>query len=163
MWRNHHATTILNFLVAQIAAMMNLFNFDKSRNCPDAVMKKAFPPSLPPFSKDRLDDASVIFPLSSGPTGLHCILKCQKLVENYTLLCAKSKEFLWNFGNFELIFREFLVNICGNPDRILVVSRSLFGFVSNVFCTSFASALNLRFDLILGGGGWSELMRIVAH
>jgi len=32
-----------------------------------------------------------------------------------------------------------------------------------VFCTSFASALNLRFDLILGGGGWSELMRIVAH
>jgi len=36
-------------------------------------------------------------------------------------------------------------------------------FVSNVFCTSFTSTLNLRFDLILGGGGWSELVRAVAH
>ena len=33
--RNHHATTILNFLVVQLAAMMNLIQFDfhKSRNC----------------------------------------------------------------------------------------------------------------------------------
>jgi len=68
---NHHATTILNFLVAQIAAMMNLikFDFDKSRNCPDTVMKKAFPPSLLLFSKSRLDNAYVIFPLSSVPAG----------------------------------------------------------------------------------------------
>ena len=36
-------------------------------------------------------------------------------------------------------------------------------FVSNVFCTSFASALNFRFNLILGGGGWSELVRVVVH
>jgi len=79
MWRNHHATTILNFLVAQIAAIVSLiqFDFDKSRNCPDdTVMKKAFPPSLPPFSKGRLDNASVIFPLSSVPASLYCILKC---------------------------------------------------------------------------------------
>ena len=63
MWGNHHTTTILSFLVAQIAAMMNLIqsDFHKSRNCPDTVMKKAFPPSLPPFSKGRVDDASVIF------------------------------------------------------------------------------------------------------
>jgi len=62
MWRNHHVTTILNFLVAQIAAMMNLIQYDfhKSRNCLDTAMKKAFPPSLPPFSKVRLDNASVI-------------------------------------------------------------------------------------------------------
>jgi len=78
MWRNHHATTIMSFLAAQIAAMMNLiqFDFDKPKNCPDTVMKKAFPPSLPPFSKGRLDNASVIFPLSSVPAGLYCILKC---------------------------------------------------------------------------------------
>jgi len=96
MWRNHHATTILNSLVAQIAAMMNLIQIDsdKSRNYPDTVMRKAFPPSLPPFSKGRLDNASVIFPLSSFPAGLYCILKCYKLGENYTLLCAKSREFL---------------------------------------------------------------------
>jgi len=77
-WRNHHATTILNFLVARIAAIVSLiqFDFDKSRNCPDTVMKKAFPPSLPPFSKRRLDNASVIFPLSSVPASLYCILKC---------------------------------------------------------------------------------------
>jgi len=63
MWRNHHVTTILNFLVAQIAAMIKLVQFDfyKSRNCPDTVMKKAFPSSLPPFSKGRLDNASAIF------------------------------------------------------------------------------------------------------
>jgi len=68
MWHNHHVTTILNFLVAQIAAMITLIQFDfhKSRNCPDTVMKKAFPPSLPPFSKGRLDNAPVIsrFPAS---------------------------------------------------------------------------------------------------
>jgi len=53
MWRNHHATTILNFLVAQIAAIVSLiqFEFDKSRHCHDTVMKKAFPPSLPPSSR----------------------------------------------------------------------------------------------------------------
>jgi len=33
-------------------------------------MKKAFPPSLLPFSKGRLDEAFVIFPLSSVPAGL---------------------------------------------------------------------------------------------
>jgi len=79
MWRNHHATTILTFLIAQIAAIVSLiqFDFDKSRNCPDdTVMKKAFPPSLPPFSKGRLDNASVIFPLSSVLASLYCILKC---------------------------------------------------------------------------------------
>jgi len=93
MWRNYHATAILNFLVTQIAAMMK-FDFDKSRNCPDTVMKKVFPPSLPLFSKGRLDNASVMLPLSSVPAGLNCILKCWKLGENYTLLCAKSVEFL---------------------------------------------------------------------
>jgi len=78
MWRNHHATTILNFLAAQIAAMINLIqiDFDKSRNCSGTVMKKSFPPSLPPFSKGRLDNTSVIFPLSSVPAGLYCILNC---------------------------------------------------------------------------------------
>jgi len=78
MWRNHHATTILSYLVAQIAAMMNLiqFDFDKSRNYPDSVIKKAVPPSLLPFSKGRLDNASVMFPLSSFPAALYCILKC---------------------------------------------------------------------------------------
>jgi len=40
----------------------------------------------------------------------------------YILLCAKSREFLWNFGNFEHIFREFLVNICGCEP----VQRALF-------------------------------------
>jgi len=52
MWRNYHATTILNFLVAQVAAM-NLvqFDFDKSGNCPDTVMKNALPPSLPLFQR----------------------------------------------------------------------------------------------------------------
>jgi len=77
MWRNHHATTILNFLVAQVAAMYLIqFDFDKSGNCPDTVMKKALPPSLPPFSKARLDNAFVIFPLPSVPVGLCCISKC---------------------------------------------------------------------------------------
>ena len=77
MWHNHHATTILNILVAQIAAMNLIqFDFDKSGNCPDTVMKNALPPSLPPFSKARLVNASVIFPLSSVLVGLYCILKC---------------------------------------------------------------------------------------
>ena len=31
------------------------------------------------------------------------------------MLRAKSREFLWNFGYFRIHFREFLVNICGNP------------------------------------------------
>jgi len=41
------------------------------------------------------------------------------------------------------------------PHCILVVSPSLFVLrIERVlYCTSFASALNLRFDLILGGGG----------
>ena len=33
-----------------------------------------------------------------------------------TLLCEKSKEFLYNFGNFKHYFRDFLVNICGNAE-----------------------------------------------
>jgi len=79
MWCDHHATTILNFLVAQITAIVSLiqFDFDKSRDCTDdTVMKKAFPPLLPPLSKGRLNNASVIFPLSSVPASLCCILKC---------------------------------------------------------------------------------------
>jgi len=79
MWHNHHATTILDFLVAQIG-VMNLiqFDFDKSKSNEMALypLKKALPASLPPFSKDRLDNAFVIFPLSSVPAGLYCILKC---------------------------------------------------------------------------------------
>jgi len=50
MWRNHHATTILNFLVVHIAAMNLIqFDFDKSGNCPD--MKIALPLSLPLFQR----------------------------------------------------------------------------------------------------------------
>jgi len=55
-----------------------------------------------------------------------------------------------------------LIACCGRIVSLQWVGRFLC-CVSTVFCTSFASALNLRFDLILGGGGWSELMRIVAH
>jgi len=52
MWRNHHATTILNFLVAQIAAMNLIqFDFDKSGNCPDTVMKNALPLTNPLFQR----------------------------------------------------------------------------------------------------------------
>jgi len=39
------------------------------------VVKKALTPLLPPLWKDRLDNASVIFPLSSVPAGLYCIFK----------------------------------------------------------------------------------------
>jgi len=35
-------------------------------------------------------------------------------------------------------------------------------FVSIVFCASFGSSLNFRFDLMLGGEGWRDLVR-VAH
>jgi len=77
MWRNHHAITILNFLVGQIVAM-NL-KFDSSlinqEIAIDTVIKKALTPLLPPFSKGRLYNASVIFPLSSVPAGLYCIFK----------------------------------------------------------------------------------------
>jgi len=55
-----------------------------------------------------------------------------------------------------------LIACCGRIVSLYWVGR-LLCFVSNVFCTSCASALNLRFDLILGGGGWSELVRVVAH
>jgi len=50
---------------------MNLiqFDFDKSGNYPDTVMKNALSPSLSPFSKVRLDHASLIFPLSSVLVG----------------------------------------------------------------------------------------------
>ena len=47
---------------------------------------------------------------------------------------------------------------CGRIGSLQWVGRFLC-FLSIVFCASFASALNLRFDLILDGGGWSELVR----
>jgi len=77
MWRNRHVTTILNFLAAQIAAMMNLIQFDfhKSRNCPDTVMKKAFPLSLPPFFKGQAGKFPSHFPLSSIPADLYCAVE----------------------------------------------------------------------------------------
>jgi len=53
MWRNHHAITILNFLVAQIAAM-NL-KFDSilihQEIAIDTVMKKALTALLPLFQR----------------------------------------------------------------------------------------------------------------
>jgi len=61
---------------------MNLiqFDFDKSGNCSDTVMKNAFPPSLlPVFQRPDWTQClleSVIFPLSSILVGLYCILKC---------------------------------------------------------------------------------------
>jgi len=45
-----------------------------------------------------------------------------------------------------------LIACCGRTVSLQGVGRSLC-FVSIVFCSPFASALNLRFDLILGGGG----------
>jgi len=32
---------------------------------------------------------------------------------------AQSQEFLCNFGDFKINFREFLINTCGNPVSIL--------------------------------------------
>jgi len=41
----------------------------------DTVMKKALTALLPLFSKGRLYNAFVIFPLSSIPAGLYCIFR----------------------------------------------------------------------------------------
>ena len=70
--------------------MMNLiqFDFDKSRKKTDSVIKKAFPPSFPPFSKGRLDNVSVIFPLSSFPAAL---LYFEVLKVRYKVLTALCK------------------------------------------------------------------------
>jgi len=35
---------------------------------------------------------------------------------------------VWNFGNFELIYREFLFTICGNPGHMLGLYCSSRGF-----------------------------------
>jgi len=35
------------------------------------------------------------------------------------MLNVQSREFLCNFGNFKINFREFLVNTCGNPVCVL--------------------------------------------
>jgi len=35
------------------------------------------------------------------------------------MLSAQSREFLCNFGNFKINFRQLLVNICGNPVCVL--------------------------------------------
>jgi len=40
-------------------------------------------------------------------------LNFTKVDESKILICAKSRELLWNFGNCKLSFRQFLVN-CGN-------------------------------------------------
>jgi len=51
-----------------------------------------------------------------------------------------------------------LIACCGRIVSLEWVGRFLC-FLSNVLCTSFASALNLRLDLILDEGGLSELVR----
>jgi len=51
MWRNHHAITILNFLVAQIAAMNLKFDsiLINQEIAIGTVVKKALTPLLPPL------------------------------------------------------------------------------------------------------------------
>jgi len=44
-----------------------------------------------------------------------------KLVDESNIpICAKSKEFLWHFGNFKLNSRKFLVNNSGNLVGLLL-------------------------------------------
>jgi len=88
MWRNHHATTILNFLVAHIAAMNSIqFDFDKSGNCPDTVMKNALPPSLPPFFKGQAGQC-LFFPAFQRPCWFILYFEMLKVRwELHTALC----------------------------------------------------------------------------